>query len=353
MSPTDLVRGVCLSASLFLAACATPHVQPPLTPPADFSGPGVVEPALPGAPGVLIMADGARLPFLRWTPQGRAPKAVIVALHGMNDHDASFRLAGPWWAAHGVETWAYDQRGFGRAPGRGEWAGTDRMVRDLRETVALIRARRPGVPIVVVGESMGGSVAAAAFASEAPPDADRVVLLAPGVWGWSSQNLFNRTSLWFAAHTLGDVSVEPPEFVVRHILASDNMLELVRNGRDPDSILSTRFDTLYGLVGLMQTASESLGRLNRPTLLMYGAHDQVVEKGPMRRALAKAGDAPNLTTAWYPEGRHLLNRDLGAEVVYRDVLSFALDPSAPLPSGAELVGPHLGLRGSEAYRTSR
>ncbi|MGA0546182.1 alpha/beta fold hydrolase [Brevundimonas sp. VNH65] len=353
MSPVRPVHFLGLIAGLSLAACATPHVQPPMTPSAGFTGPEVVEQTRPGAPGVLVMADGARLPFLRWTPQGRAPEAVIVALHGMNDHDASFRLAGPWWAAHGVETWAYDQRGFGRAPGRGEWAGTERMVQDLRETAALIRARRPGVPIVVVGESMGGSVAAAAFASETPPDADRVVLLAPGVWGWSSQNLFNRTSLWVAAHALGDVSVEPPEFVVRHILASDNIVELVRNGRDPDSILSTRFDTLYGLVSLMQTASESLGRLNRPTLLMYGAHDQVVEKGPMRRALAKAGDPPDLTTAWYPEGRHLLNRDLGAEVVYRDVLSFVLDPSAPLPSGAGSVGPHLGLRSPEASRTSR
>lgn len=341
MSPRPVSRLLVALLGLILSACAAPYTQPLLTPPSGFAGPSVIEPTLVGTPGVLVMADGGRLPFLRWSPPTGQPRAVIVALHGMNDHDASFRLAGPWWATHGVETWAYDQRGFGQAPGRGVWAGTDRMVQDLREVVALVRARRPNVPIVVVGESMGGSVAAAAFASDAPPDADRVVLLAPGVWGWSSQNLFNRTSLWIAAHALGDLAVEPPEFVVRHILASDNILELVRNGRDPDSILSTRFDAVYGLVGLMQTASESLGELKRPALLMYGAHDQVVEKGPMRRALTRAAGAPNLTTAWYPEGRHLLNRDLGAELVYRDVLSFVTDPSKPLPSGVGPVLPHL------------
>lgn len=345
MSPRPAFRLLAVLLGLTLTACAAPYTQPRLTPPSGFAGAHVVEPQRPGTPGVLVMADGGQLPFLRWGPATGQPRAVILALHGMNDHDASFRLAGPWWAAHGVETWAYDQRGFGQAQGRGVWAGTDRMVQDLRETVALVRTRRPGIPIVVVGESMGGSVAAAAFASEAPPDADRVVLLAPGVWGWSSQNLFNRTSLWIAAHALGDLAVEPPEFVARHILASDNILELVRNGRDPDSILSTRFDTVYGLVGLMQTASESLGALKRPTLLMYGAHDQVVEKGPMRRALARAGYVPNLTTAWYPEGRHLLNRDLGAEVIYRDVLAFVVDPAAPLPSGAGPVLPQLDPSG--------
>ncbi len=122
-----------VAAVLALSACATPYVQPPLTPPPDFAGPSVQERA-------LVMADGARLPLMRWAPQGE-PWAVIVALHGMNDHAASFRLAGPWWAEQGIETWAYDQRGFGAAPGRGQWAGQARMVEDLREAVALARAR--------------------------------------------------------------------------------------------------------------------------------------------------------------------------------------------------------------------
>ena len=64
--------------------------------------------------------------------------AVIVALHGVNDSRAAFRLAGPWWAEQGIETWAVDQRGFGEAPGRGVWAGEARMAEDLRTAVALV-----------------------------------------------------------------------------------------------------------------------------------------------------------------------------------------------------------------------
>ncbi len=321
-----MIRALLLPLMLLaLAACATPHVQPPLTPPADFSGSRI-------EPDAFLVDDGARLPYRRWGPADAA--IVIVALHGMNDHAAAFRLAGPWWAERGIATYAYDQRGFGAAPGRGVWAGEDRMTQDLRTVVALVRARHPGARIGVVGESMGGAVAISAFASDRPPAADQLILLAPAVWGWSSQSLPNRASLWAAARLLGDRAVEPPDWAVRHIRATDNLIELVANGTDPGFIRSTRFDALSGLVDLMESATIKLGEVRAPTLLMYGAHDQIIERRPMRRALIRAGSPPNLRTAWYPDGWHLLNRDLQAEVVFRDVEAVLRDPDAALPSGA-------------------
>ncbi|WP_339931641.1 alpha/beta fold hydrolase [uncultured Brevundimonas sp.] len=329
-----------LCLAMVLTACATPYVQPPLTPPAGFVGP-YIEDVPAGQSGAFVVQDGARLPYLHWAPAEAEPWAVIVALHGMNDSRASFRLAGPWWAEQGIETWAYDQRGFGEAPGRGLWAGEATLTTDLRTVVALVRARHPDALVAVVGESMGGSIAVAAFASDQPPAADRLILLAPGVWGWSSQGWLNGTSLWFASRLFGDRAVEPPEWAVRDIRATDNILELIRNGRDPNSILATRFDTLSGLVGLMETASQRLGDTRVPTLLLYGAHDQIVTPGPMRLALERAGASPTLRTAWYPDGWHLLDRDLGAVTVYGDVVAALRDPAAPLPSGATAVLPQL------------
>ncbi|AYG94004.1 alpha/beta fold hydrolase [Brevundimonas naejangsanensis] len=332
-------RWIAVCLSLALAACATPHLQPSLTPPAGFSGPRIEEGTL--GRGAFVVQDGASLPYLRWTPEDEPPWAVIVALHGFNDHYASFRLAGPWWATRGIETWAYDQRGFGLAPNRGEFAPESLTSQDLRTIVSLVRAERPDALIVVAGESMGGASAIAAFGSEAPPDADRVVLLAPAVWGWSSQTALNRASLWTAARLMGAKQVEPPAFAVRDIRASDNTLELIRNGRDPLSILSTRFDSLYGLVDLMEMATRRLGGIETPTLLLYGAHDQIIAKRPMRRALEQAGPRSNLTTGYYAQGWHILNRDLQAEAVFADVEAWLRDPAAPLPSGAPPVLPAL------------
>ena len=325
-----------LSLTLLLASCATPAIQPALTPPPGFAGPAL-------EPGHVVMDDGARLRLARWTPEGE-PWAVIVALHGMNDSRAAFRLAGPWWAEQGVETWAIDQRGFGESPGRGVWAGEARMVEDLRTTVALARARHPDALIAVAGESMGGAVAVAAFASDRPPDADRVILLAPAVWGWTAQGPLNGAGLWIAARTMGERAVEAPEWAVRALPASDNRLELFRNYRDPNSLISTRFDALYGLVDLMETASRRLGEIEAPTLLLYGAHDNVIQDRPMRQALDRAGDRPGLRTAFYPDGWHLLNRDLQAETVFRDVTAWLRDVRAPLPSGAGEVAPALARR---------
>ena len=87
-----------------------------------------------------------------------------------------------------------------------------------------------------------------------------------------------------------------------------------------------------------------MGRTGVPTLLLYGAHDDLVPKPAMRRALERAGEAPDLRTGWYDDGRHLLNRDLFAVTVFADVLTFARDPSAPLPSGAPPVQPRLRSR---------
>lgn len=326
----------CAFAALALSACAAPGVQAPLTPPAAFAGPRVEADA-------FVVRDGARLAMRSWAPTGRAPDVVIVALHGINDSSAAWRLAGPWWAENGAVTYAYDQRGFGRSPGRGVWPGA-LLQDDLRDVVALVRARHRGLPVVVVGESMGGAVGIAAFASADPPGADRLVLLGPAVWGWSSQNLLNRVSLWVTARVAGSYAVEPPEWATRDVLASDNWIELIRSGRDPAFLTATRFDVVHGLVDLMEAASRDLGRTRVPTLLLYGAHDDLVPQPAMRRALERAGEAPGLRTGWYEDGRHLLNRDLFAVTVYADVLAFARDPSAPLPSGAPPVLPRLTSR---------
>lgn len=318
------------------AACA-PRVQPRLTPPAGFAGPRLEADA-------VVMEDGARLPLRVWTPAEGSTWAALVCLHGMNDHGMAFHLAGPWWAARGVAVYAPDQRGFGAAPGRGVWAGPDRMVEDLRQITALVRARHPTATIGVAGESMGGAVAITAFTSDRPPDADRLVLLAPAVWGWSSQPWANRASLWLAARLMGGVAASPPDWAVRDILATDNLPELRRMGRDPGMIFETRFDTLHGLVSLMEGASRRLGALPGPTLLAYGGRDQIIPPAAMARALAAAGAAPGLTTAFYPGGRHLLVRDLDRARVMGDVLGFLRDPARPLPSGPAGVGAALAAR---------
>lgn len=308
----------------FLSACAPMAVQRAAQPPAGFQGPRLEADA-------VIAADGARLGLSTWNAAAE-PWAVIVAAHGMNDYANAFHIAAPRWAEQGVTTYAYDQRGFGRSPGRGIWAGDELMIDDLRTVTALARARYPKAIIAVVGESMGGSVAAAAFATDRPPAADRLVLLAPGVWGFNTQPLPYKTALWFAANVTASKIYTPPKFVTSRISPTDNREELIAMGRDRLMIWGARSDTLYGLVRLMGRAAREVGDDALPTLYLYGANDQIIPKRAAFRAVKRL--QPSDRTAYYAAGHHLLTRDRQGAKVIGDVLAFLRDPGAPLPSGA-------------------
>jgi acylglycerol lipase len=321
-----MTRRGAVGGLLSLSACA-PVVQRAGTPELGFAGPALRADS-------FTAADGVRLPLTVWAAQGE-PKAVIVALHGMNDYANAFHLAGPWWASQGITTYAYDQRGFGRAPQRGVWAGAELMANDLRTLTALVRARHPNALLTVVGHSMGGAVTIAAFSSDNPPVADRVALVAPGVWGWSRQALPNRFLLWTTAHILPGQILTTPGWLARRIRASDNIEVLRAMGQDRNMIFDTRVDAVFGLVQLMQIADRNIGKVKAPVLYLYGAKDQIIPAKAALHAAAKL--KPTDRSAYYANGYHLLERDLQAHKVWADIEAFILDPDAPLPSGAPIV----------------
>ena len=331
---TTVKLAVVLIVLGLLAGCA-PTLQQAGRPEAGFDGPRLEA-------SDFVSYDGARLALTRWdatSPGGAAvePWAVIVGVHGMNDYANAFHMAARWWATEGVTTLAYDQRGFGRSPHRGRWAPEALSTEDLRTLVALARTRYPGAIIAVAGESLGGAVAVEAFASNRPPAADRLILLAPAVWGWSRQPFSYVAMLWLADHFDPGWVLTPPKFVTNKIYPTDNTAEMIAMGRDPLMIWGARVDALYGLVAAMQNAWRETGALRVPTLFAYGAHDEIIPKRPAFEAAARL--RPGGRTAYYAKGWHLLLRDRQAANVWADAAAFIRDPSAPLPSGAPPIPP--------------
>lgn len=293
-------------------------------------GPPVAEPSITNE--VLVMADGARLPVHAWLPPS-PPRAVVLGLHGMNEHARAFlQDAAPWFAAEGIALYGYDQRGFGGGPHRGIWAGHETMAADAAEAARLVRARHPRVPLVMMGESMGGAVLLVAGASAAPPPADGYVLLAPAVLGRAGLGWFARGMLDVLVTLVPMMGFEnsAPGFQ-----PTDNLHAWRRWSRDPLLIRHTRVDALAGLVELMDAAVTAAPSFGAPALLLYGGRDRLV---PARatRALLEALPAPaHQRAGFYPEGWHMLLRDTRGETVARDIAAWAKDRRAALPSGAE------------------
>ncbi len=290
--------------------------------------PSWFEAALDG--DAIIAADGTRLPLRTWLPQGK-PKAVIVALHGMNDYSRAFAMPAEAWREAGIATYAYDQRGFGATAQRGIWAGADILARDFQAAVALVRRQHPGVPVHGLGTSMGGAVILTAMAGGAPPDLDGVVLLAPAVWGRATMPHYYTANLWLAAHTVPGLSLTGRGL---QRIASDNRAVLRDLSRDPMVLKSARVDALYGVVALMDAAYAAAPALGVPVLLLYGEHDQIIPRTPIE-GVAKRLPQSALRIGLYERGYHLLLRDLQGAVVQRDIAAWIADRNAPLPSGAD------------------
>ena len=265
-----------------------------------------------------ITRDGLKLGLMHW--DAAMPTAVIVALHGMSDYSNAFAMPAPYWAAHGITTYAYDQRSFGRSPEPGIWAGGTAMRRDLDDFVDVVHARHPGLPVYVLGESMGGALAMTAFASAAPPKADGLILVSPAVWSREEMPLPYRVLLWIVAHTGRGWSLSGSGL---KIMPSDNIEMLRANGRDPLFQKKARADAVYGLVDLMDEAYRSAPHLAmEPLMFLYGGNDQIIPPEPTKIVVDEL--SANATVKRYPNGYHMLLRDLDHEPRWADVANWVM-----------------------------
>ena len=322
-----LAKTIVLAASFCLAltACA-----PRLLPPGALAQ-SPLEPVLTET--MLTTADGYELPYRAWLPDdGSTPKAIILAVHGFNDYSNAFAGPGAWLAKRGVAVYAYDQRGFGATANAGMWPGAQALIDDLNAMIAALRAAHDGLPLYMMGESMGGAVILAGWA-RAPLDIDGAVLVAPAIWGRSSMPAYMQTSLWLAAHTVPWMHLTGDGL---DYLPSDNFEMLRDLGFDPLVIKATRVDAMWGLVNLMDEAQNAADDFNPHALILVGARDEIVPTHAAFDFLNRlAPAAKGQTVAIYEAGFHMLLRDLNGQTVWQDIASWIENADAPLPSQAD------------------
>lgn len=269
-------------------------------------------PALDG--DTFLTRDGLRLPLRHWDAEH--PRAIIVVLHGMSDYSNAFDMPAEWWASQGITTYAYDQRGFGKAPHTGIWPGAKALREDLADCVDAVRERNPGVPVFALGESMGGAVVLSALADPRPPRVDGVILVAPAVWSREDMPIPYRVMLWLTAHTMPWMTVSGKGL---KIWPSDNIEMLRKLSRDPLFQKRTRTDAVWGLVDLMDVARKAPDHLGAtpPILFLYGAKDQIIPRAPTEAVANELGQRAEVHE--YANGYHMLLRDLDGPDIWKDV----------------------------------
>ncbi|MGO3517240.1 MAG: alpha/beta hydrolase [Acetobacter cibinongensis] len=315
-----------LAGLLALAACST-TLPPAPHPPKRWHNAARLTPPQRS----FKLSDGAMLPARIW-PAPNTPHAIMLALHGFNDSRDAWEVSAPFFAEHGMTVVAPDQRGFGQAPDRSDWAGTRRMVADIKELIAQLQHENPDMPLYTVGESMGGTLLMVMMAQPDAPQTAGTILLAPAVWDVGGEASIPLQLM----KSLAPYALVPQQSVPVHVVATDNMAALIRLYYDPQTLHATRWKALAGLVELMKEAADSTPSVRGPVLCVYGDKDQLVPASAMAKVWQTMRQM-HLTVRQdlITGGHHLLLRDRQGTLVMQDIVSWISAPQTWLPSGGD------------------
>lgn len=327
-------RRLTLLTAMLLAACAAGG---PLTAPATA-------PTMP-VEHTMSAADGSRIAVTSWGPE--YPRGVILALHGFGDHGQStYTDAARYWAARRIATVAIDQRGFGHNASRGLWPGYGALVADAVAASKQVRQRFPCLPMAVVGHSMGGGLVLAAAAGGLAGEG--IVLAAPAIWGGEHLNPLHRLVAWTAAVVAPDKRFEGPDIIRIRSTDNDDALRAMR--ADPLYLGRPSSRELMGLVRVTDAAESAAARVRLPALLLLGEKDEIVPNGRVRDVFRNLPGPKQIIS--YPDGWHLLFRDVQAENVWRDVADWVLARQAPACVDGRPVAPTIPVRAPAGPRVA-
>jgi len=275
--------------------------------------------------GTVRTRDGLQLRTLRW-PAAGTPRAHFVLVHGIAEHAGRHAHVAARLALAGIETHAYDLRGFGESDG--PRAYVDRWSRyhdDLEDRLAAIRAEAAPRPVVVYGHSMGGLIALGhVLADEPRPRPDLLVLSAPAIAA--------AVARWkrMLADVLGRAMprLEIPNDVPPGGLSRDPQVEVAYRS-DPLNVHRTTARLgmeLFHEQARVQARLARLSALPVPTYVLHGSDDRVV---PVSSSASLEGKA-NVTRRVYPALRHEMHNEPEAAAVIGDTLAWTL---RSLPTG--------------------
>ncbi|TMM01247.1 MAG: lysophospholipase [Actinobacteria bacterium] len=221
--------------------------------------------------GELEGVGGIRLYRQSWLPDG-PPRAVVVIAHGAGEHSGRYAHVAVRLVDEGYAVYALDHRGHGRSEGpRAVIDRIDNAADDLDRLIMLAASEQPGVPLFLLGHSMGGTISV----RHAMAHQDRLtglILSAPLAALEAASPVTRLVARVLSALTpsLGLFAVDP---------------ELV--SRDPDVVKEYETDplvhhdrlparTIAELASAVESFPEAAGAITVPTLIMYGSGDHLV-----------------------------------------------------------------------------
>lgn len=238
--------------------------------------------------------------FRRWDPEN-LPSRIVLLVHGYAEHGGRYGHVAAALTGRGAVVYADDHLGHGRSDGeRALITDFDHVVDDLHTLADIARNDHPGLPLVLVGHSMGGLLSGR-FTQRWPNEVAGVAFCGAviGDWQWA-RDVLKEQELPYIPFD--------PEAVSRDPAAGAQYAEdpLVYHGQYKRGLLEAE-------VVALDQFQEHNDRLTRPVLLLHGTGDPFV---PYQRSVQAVLDMPTdeVTIHVYPEARHEVLNETNRDV---------------------------------------
>lgn len=217
--------------------------------------------------------DGDNIALQDWPTSGDAtPRGIVLLVHGLGEHAGRYDGLARRLSSWGFAVRGYDQYGHGESGGaRGGLPSATRLLDDLADVVDSTRALiAPGMPLILLGHSLGGLVAARFVALRMRP-IDGLVLSSPAFD--AGLGLLQRLLLAVVPRLAPDLrlssGVNP-----RYLSHDEAVVRAYRDDPLCHDRISARLACFIAEAGPATLAAAGGWRV--PTLLLYAGSDRLV-----------------------------------------------------------------------------
>ncbi|MFM9448623.1 alpha/beta fold hydrolase [Streptomyces acidiscabies] len=238
------------------------------------------------------------------------PRYVALLVHGYGEHLGRYEEVAGVLRGHGAAVLGPDHAGHGLSDGERVLVGDfEDVVTDAEAVVSVARGTWPGVPLVVVGHSMGGLIAAR-LAQRLGGQLAALVLSGPVIGDWALPGRL------LAYDEIPDVPISPAALSRDPAVGAAYTADpLVWHGAMKRATLEA-FSATLGTVA----SGGDLGRV--PVLWLHGEDDRLVPLAGSRPGVERLAKGGSLTSYVYPGARHEVFAETNREEVFGDLTRF-------------------------------
>lgn len=262
--------------------------------------------------------DGENLALQDWPlPEGAPSRGTVVIVHGLGEHAGRYEHVARRLNEGGFAVRGYDHYGHGDSGGpRGGLPRDSRLIDDLGDVVETTRKRmQPGTPLIVLGHSMGGLVAACVVAL-GQVRIDGLVLSSPALD--ARLGAFQKFLLAVLPRVAPGLTVGnglDPQYVSRDA----QVVAAYRADARVHDRISARLGRFIADAG--PCVLDHAPQWTVPTLLMYAGSDRLVDPAGSR-AFAEAAPPQVVTARCFDDHYHEIFNDPDSEPVFTTLMQW-------------------------------